>query len=465
MENNTFNFGDNNFNNNFNYNTLSGLGESDYENEDLFKDNSYSNDENLNNNVDESNNTTSDFNGGFSFEPSSATLNNFNGEEKSTSVDNYNKIDDSFWFNIGNQDVNSPNDNVYNINPVEDLETKSVSTSEEINDNNLSNVSDNYSENFEDNTNTNDLNNTSLEKSSLPAIDEQSQGIDEDISQDSFSSNNYVEPTSESTEVSDNVESSNNDIEVSNPENDSLEQESEPVENELPSDEDVNDNKDDANETNQPDELTDISLSDTPIEELQDLTQYEEDDIEETNIGSLFDKVSVNVKEASDIFRKNTEMKSKIDKRFKELKELQNDIETKRQNQVNEINSYKDEVFKKLTEKKDEIEKRLNMLKEMQSDLENDKKEFEEYRKNETSKIEEIKEEVQMSYDERREELNHVEELLRKQKDELDQERNQLSLDKIQYEADKNELANNLLKFNELVDTFTNGVNDVKSDE
>ena len=34
---------------------------------------------------------------------------------------------------------------------------------------------------------------------------------------------------------------------------------------------------------------------------------------------------------------------------------------------------------------------------------------------------------------------------LRKQKDALDEERNQLSLDRIQYESDKNELANNLL--------------------
>ena len=47
---------------------------------------------------------------------------------------------------------------------------------------------------------------------------------------------------------------------------------------------------------------------------------------------------------------------------------------------------------------------------------------------------------------------------MRKQKDALDEERNQLSLDKIQYEADKNELANNLLKFNQIVDSFTIGM-------
>ena len=54
------------------------------------------------------------------------------------------------------------------------------------------------------------------------------------------------------------------------------------------------------------------------------------------------------------------------------------------------------------------------------------------------------------------------EDVLRKQKDSLDEERSQLSLDRIQYESDKNELANNLLKFNELVNSFTNGMNNIK---
>ena len=53
---------------------------------------------------------------------------------------------------------------------------------------------------------------------------------------------------------------------------------------------------------------------------------------------------------------------------------------------------------------------------------------------------------------------NELEDKLRKQKDSLDEEKRQLSLDRIQYEADKNELANNMLKFNEIVGTFTDGV-------
>ena len=95
--------------------------------------------------------------------------------------------------------------------------------------------------------------------------------------------------------------------------------------------------------------------------------------------------------------------------------------------------------------------------------LEKEKNEFETYRKEQKAEIERVQKEVQDAYDLRREELNHVEDILRKQKDALDEERNQLTLDRIQYEADKNELANNLLKFNEIVDSFTNGVDNLNN--
>ena len=205
-------------------------------------------------------------------------------------------------------------------------------------------------------------------------------------------------------------------------------------------------------------ETPEIEMSETPIEDLQKLTEYEEDNIDSTNINSLFDKLSVNVKDASEIFRKNTNLKEKIDTRFEELKKLQSELENSRRKQMEEIDKYRDEVLDKLSEKKAEIEKRLNVLKDLQATLEKEKTEFEEYKRKEQANISKVQKEVQSAYDERREELEHIEDVLRKQKDSLDEERNQLSLDKIQYEADKNDLANNLLKFNQIVNSFTNGI-------
>ena len=206
------------------------------------------------------------------------------------------------------------------------------------------------------------------------------------------------------------------------------------------------------------DDTPDIPMSNTPIEELEKLTEYEEEKIDTTDINSLFEKLSVNVKDASDIFKKNTTLKQKIDSRFEELKSLQGELTNSRKKQMEEIDQYRDEVLAKLTEKKEEIEKRLNTLKELQATLEKEKTDFEEYKRTEQANINKIQKQVQVAYDERREELEHIESVLRKQKDSLDEERNQLSLDKIQYEADKNDLANSLLKFNQIVDSFTNGI-------
>jgi DNA repair exonuclease SbcCD ATPase subunit len=208
-----------------------------------------------------------------------------------------------------------------------------------------------------------------------------------------------------------------------------------------------------ANEINSPEKK--IQMSE---EDLSSLTTFDEDKVETTDIKSLFDRVGINVKEASDVFKRNTEMKEKIDLRFEELKKLQLDVARKKEEQYAEINAYKEDVLSKLTEKKEEIERRLNKLKEYQVSLEKEKEEFEQYRKKEKEEIEKVQREVQEAYDSRREELNHIEDVLRHQKDLLDEERSQLNLDKIQYESDKNELANNLLKFNEIVDSFTNGI-------
>lgn len=189
--------------------------------------------------------------------------------------------------------------------------------------------------------------------------------------------------------------------------------------------------------------------------------EYASDDKKDSitdNINVLFEKVNSNVREASDIFTKNVEMKKKLDRRFEELKDLQRDIEKTKQSDYEEINKYKDAVLEELTSKKAEVEARLNELKDMQAKFEKEKTEFERYKKSEKEKLEDLARDNKVKDTSRKEELELLEDKLRKQKDSLDEEKRQLSLDRIQYEADKNELANNMLKFNEIVGTFTDGV-------
>ena len=209
-------------------------------------------------------------------------------------------------------------------------------------------------------------------------------------------------------------------------------------------------------------ETLDISDSEDIKEEIEKETEEEINTISEdnkgTDINNLFEKVNSNVKEASDIFLKNVEMKKKLDKRFEELKELQRDIEKSKQSDYEEINKYKESVLEELTSKKNEIENRLNELKDLQASFEKEKNEFEAYKKESKEEINNLAREQKVKDDSRKEELEALEDKLRKQKDEIDEEKRQLSLDRIKYEADKNDLANNMLKFNEIVGTFTDGV-------
>lgn len=209
-------------------------------------------------------------------------------------------------------------------------------------------------------------------------------------------------------------------------------------------------------------ETLDISDSEDIKEEIEKETEEEINTISEdnkgTDINNLFEKVNSNVKEASDIFLKNVEMKKKLDKRFEELKELQRDIEKSKQSDYEEINKYKESVLEELTSKKNEIENRLNELKDLQASFEKEKNEFETYKKESKEEINNLAREQKVKDDSRKEELEALEDKLRKQKDAIDEEKRQLSLDRIKYESDKNDLANNMLKFNEIVGTFTDGV-------
>ena len=472
FENQIFGFGANDNNdleqtNNFNYNSISGLGESDYENEDLFSideepvvdENNVTVDNTFNNNV----NTGYDFNG-FNYR--------IGGEENNIPMQNtienpftIEQPQDIFFNNMVEPTVENVEQPV--VEPQFENHTETVEESVspigmdfpeyvEPQFNETIPVQENVIQPIEpvtpiDNTFTNET----LKQDSQPdflSIIENLKPVNQEpevsIQPDEEKIDDIEEFAVEPQPIEENVPS----IEPTN--YNELEQEPENNMNEIfvqPQIEDIEEDDDD--------EDGDIVISDTPIEELKNLTKYENQYIEPTDINSLFDKVSVNVQDASEIFKKNTDMKAKIDTRFEELKKLQSEVEASKQKQMDEVNKYKEEVLEKLTEKKEEIEKRLNTLKEYQANLEKEKLEFEKYKKSEQANIDKVQKEVQAAYDDRREELSNIEDALRKQKDELDEERNQLSLDRIQYEADKNELANNLLKFNELVNSFTDGVN------
>lgn len=191
-----------------------------------------------------------------------------------------------------------------------------------------------------------------------------------------------------------------------------------------------------------------------------------------SNLNQLFAKVEDNVKGASDIVNRNAEIKRKIDERYEELQRIQVEHEKNKQSDYNEINAYKDDVYSKLKTRKLEIEEELTSLKrdkeiyikekttfDQERELFRIEKEaFEKERLESLANISQKEKELHDTYNERVKNIEQVEDGLIRRKEQLDIEKSAILKDREDVEVEKKELAENLVKFNQLVDNFTKGV-------
>ena len=178
----------------------------------------------------------------------------------------------------------------------------------------------------------------------------------------------------------------------------------------------------------------------------------------DNSLNQLFAKVSSNVKGASDLVNRNAEIKRKIDERLEALTKLQAEHEKNKQRDYEEITNYKNDVYNKLLAKKEELEKQMSQLKQLQITLMQEKQTFEAEKKKSQEALVQKEQELNQSYQERVKSIEQIENGLIKRKAELDQERELLQQEKEDVNKQKKELAENLVKFNQLVDDFTKGV-------
>ncbi len=179
---------------------------------------------------------------------------------------------------------------------------------------------------------------------------------------------------------------------------------------------------------------------------------------EPENLSQLFAKVSNNVKGASDIVNKNVEIRRQIDEKYKELQKLQLEHEAKTKKDYAEIEAYKDDVYNKLKERKAEIDQGMVLLSREKEEFEKAKLTFETEKASHMAALKQKEQEINQSYQERLKSIEQIENGLIRRKEQLDKERAAIQLDRQQCEKDKKELAENLVKFNKLVDDFTQGV-------
>ncbi len=176
------------------------------------------------------------------------------------------------------------------------------------------------------------------------------------------------------------------------------------------------------------------------------------------DLNQLFNKVSNNVKGASEIVNRNAEIKKKIEAKFDELRRLQQEHEANKKKDYDEINAYKDDVMNMIQQKKSDMEKDLSELRVGQEKLEKEKKSFEDYKNNSLLNLNKLEKELKDSYESRNKNIEQVELGLVKRKEQLDIERASIAKEREQVKKEKEELARNLVQFNKLVSEFTQGM-------
>ena len=181
---------------------------------------------------------------------------------------------------------------------------------------------------------------------------------------------------------------------------------------------------------------------------------------EDGDFNQLFNRVTNNVKGASEIVNKNAEIKRKIEAKFEELRKMQEEHEKAKKRDYEEINAYKDEVYSKIQQKKADMERDLTDLRASQEKFEKEKKSFEEYKNSSLSNLNKLEKELKDSYENRSKNIEQVEIGLVRRKEQLDIERANIAKEREKVQKEKDELAKNLLQFNKLVSEFTQGIDE-----
>ena len=176
------------------------------------------------------------------------------------------------------------------------------------------------------------------------------------------------------------------------------------------------------------------------------------------DIENIFELANNNVKEATNIFQKNLILKQQLEEKIKKFNLERNNFEKNKELEYEKIKEYKKNAYEKLKQKKLIIEKSIDELKQQQEKLNSEKIAFQEKRKEEIEKLKEEKQKNIAFMKEKKQQLETLEQELKLERENLNEEKEQLKLDRIQCESDKSELANNLIKFNELVGEFTVGI-------
>ncbi len=147
---------------------------------------------------------------------------------------------------------------------------------------------------------------------------------------------------------------------------------------------------------------------------------------EVNDLTNIIRKTNENIANAQSIFEKNLQIKDIIEEKIKDLEIKEKEHAQRVKQDHDKINKYKNDTIAMISDRKKDLEKKMAELKKFQIEIEKSKK------------------------------------ALELEKEQIKKEREELDLEKIKYDTDQNELANSMLKFNELVSNFTVNIDQLK---
>lgn len=177
-----------------------------------------------------------------------------------------------------------------------------------------------------------------------------------------------------------------------------------------------------------------------------------------SQLKSIFEIASQNVKEATIIFNKNIEMRKQIEREQQDLLVAKKLLEQERQEELQKIKEYREEVLHYLDESKNDLEQMRSQIKISETVLAKEKRRFEKKRSTDIEHWNKQKKEQEEKLQQERKKLQQEKEQWMKDVQKWEEEKQQFEQEKLLYEQDKLDLTGSLEEFNQVVGDFTVGI-------
>lgn len=185
-------------------------------------------------------------------------------------------------------------------------------------------------------------------------------------------------------------------------------------------------------------------------------------DKESKELEEVLKKSNANAKNLEELYKQNLLLKQQIDRDKLILKKARENFELEIKQRYKELNDYKNDMNSILEKNKNDISLEYDELTKKQEAFEKEKQKFENSKKKQQASFKLKTEQQEALLDTKRCELESIEFDLKLKKEKLDSLRKKLEFDIKEFNTKKQELANNLGRFNSLVASLGRGMDKIK---